>query len=138
MISRFALGVQLSEATSPLMKFGTSTSSQLELTLTVTGAGGVTLGGTFSVTFTDCEQVAVFPAASVAVHTMMVSPTAYGDESGWPSLRAPSTVTPGLLSVAVAGLTLILVEHAPDVTACTMSSLHVITGGVVSGTALTV
>ena len=49
MISRFALGVQLSEATSPLMKFGTSTSSQLELTLTVTGAGGVTLGGTFSV-----------------------------------------------------------------------------------------
>src|SRR5438034_3990557 len=52
-ISRFARGVQLSEATRFVMKFGTSTLSQVELTLAVTGAGAVTVGGTFSVTFTD-------------------------------------------------------------------------------------
>ena len=65
--------------------------------LTVTSAGAVTVGGVVSTTGTVCVAVAVLPAASVAVHVTVVSPTANVLPDG---LRV--TVTPGQLSVAVA------------------------------------
>ena len=43
--------------------------------LTVTAAGQVMVGGTFSKTFTLKEQVAIFPEGSLAVYLTVVVPT---------------------------------------------------------------
>jgi hypothetical protein len=65
---------------------------------TVTSAGAVATGASASVTTTLCEQVDVVPAKSVAVHTTVVVPTAYG-----PAGTGPDTVTVehGALAVAI-------------------------------------
>jgi hypothetical protein len=82
-------------------------------------------------------QLAMLPAASVAVHVIVVTPTGYGASSARSSLRLPVTLTwPGQLSVAVAspGSTVAAqVVAAVPVSAITFGG-HVMTGGVVSAT----
>jgi hypothetical protein len=51
------------------------------------------VGGVVSVTVTVCVQLAMLPAASVAVHVIMVTPRGYGSLNANPSLRLPITVT---------------------------------------------
>jgi hypothetical protein len=95
------------------------------------------VGGVVSVTVTVCVQLVMLPAASVAVHVIVVAPTGYGSVNNRPSLRLPTTETaPGQLSVAVAtpGSTAVAQGVAPAPVSVITFDGHVMIGGVVSVT----
>ena len=56
-------------------------------------AGTLSTGATLPMTVTVCAALPVLPAASVAVHVIVVTPMANAADSGTLSLRAPETVT---------------------------------------------
>ena len=65
--------LQLSLAITPLNTFGTA-AWQLPSALALVGAGQLTVGGVLSVTVNVVLQVALLPAASVAVTVMVCAP----------------------------------------------------------------
>ena len=65
--------LQLSLAVTPLNTFGTA-AWQLLSALALVGAGQLTVGGVLSVTVNVVLQVALLPAASVAVTVMVCAP----------------------------------------------------------------
>ena len=67
------VALQLSLAVTPLNTFGTAT-WQLPSALALVGAGQLTLGTVASVTVNVVVQVALLPAASVAVTVMVFVP----------------------------------------------------------------
>ena len=67
---------------------------------TVTSAPTAMTGGSRSSVVTVCVAVCAFPLESVARHVIVVTPTANGAAIASPSLRVPSSVTPGQLSMA--------------------------------------
>ena len=85
-------------------------------------AGHVITGFCVSVTFTVCEQVAVFPLASVAVQVIVCVPTAYG-----PKGRC-DTVAPLQLSVEVA-----VPMDALDVQSPKSAAMFAVAGQVITG-----
>ncbi len=103
-------GLQVNDATATLslaITLYVTTAPAGLVAFTAKSAGTPSVGGSLSATVTLCEAFALFAEASVAVQVMIVWPTGYGALRACPSLRAPVTVTPGQLSVAVAtpGLT---------------------------------
>ncbi len=99
-------------------------------------------GNTASVTVTTCASVAVFPAASVAVQVIVVTPTL--NETAVIDVPAPvvapvityATVTPGALSVAI-GLVMVSGIAQPvvaTVVLCDSSTPAVMTGASLSST----
>src|SRR5918996_310843 len=90
-------GVQPSLTVTPLSTFGTA-AWQLASALAVAGAGQLTTGGAPSVTVKVVVQVALLPAASVAVTVIVCTPTptsvpAAGD---WVRMIALAGVQPSL------------------------------------------
>jgi len=67
------VALQLSLTVTPLNTFGTA-AWQLPSALALVGAGQLTVGGVLSVTVKLVVQVALLPAASVAVTVMVCSP----------------------------------------------------------------
>ena len=67
------VALQLSLAVTPLNTFGTA-AWQLLSALALVGAGQLTVGGVLSVTVKLVAQVALLPAASVAVTVMVCAP----------------------------------------------------------------
>ena len=65
--------LQLSLTVTPLNTFGTA-AWQLASALALVGAGQLTVGGVLSVTVNVVLQVALLPAASVAVTVMVCAP----------------------------------------------------------------
>ena len=65
--------LQLSLAVTPLNTFGTA-AWQAPSALALVGAGQLTVGGVLSVTVNVVLQVALLPAASVAVTVMVCAP----------------------------------------------------------------
>src|SRR3712207_3922748 len=98
-------------------------------------AGQVMTGASPSLTATVWVQVAAFPELSVAVQVIVVVPTGWGSFSGLPSLRAPPTVTPEQLSVAVAVPGFTVAAHWPGSLFTVSDAGQVIDGG---STSLTV
>src|ERR671935_198372 len=90
-------GVQPSLTVTPLRILGTA-AWQVPFTLALGMAEQLTTGGVVSVTVKMLEQVALLPAASVAVTVMVCAPrpTSVPAAGDWLSVMAPAGVHPSL------------------------------------------
>src|SRR5947208_16304164 len=88
---------QLSLTVTPLRMLGTA-AWQLASALALVGAGQLTVGGVLSVTVKLVVQVALLPAASVAVTVMVCSPrpTIVPSTGDWLRVIAPAFAQPPL------------------------------------------
>ena len=92
---------------------------------TVMFAGHVTVGASLSVIVTVNVHVAVFAAASVAVHVTVVMPTGNVE----PDAGTHATVTPGQLSEPVGVVYVTTAEHWPAVLGCVILAGQVMAEG---------
>src|SRR5450756_615092 len=90
---------------------------------------GPKTGASMSSTVIVCVTEVVFPAASVAVQVIVVTPTGYGASIAAPSLRTLETFTPWQLSDATGELTATTAEARPGSLPVVMPAGAVIDGG---------
>jgi hypothetical protein len=81
-----------------------------------------------------CVQVVLFPAASSAIHVMMVVPTGYGSASGFPSERVPVTPFSVQLSPADGTVTSTSALQKPNWLLTWIPAGHPISGAIRSST----